>query len=128
MKYPSNVNIIASVAILFLLCSCTTVTYPNGTTVTTPYIAPAYGADYPGYYGSPYGTYGVYGGGYFPVYGYGYGGGWNLPYWNTCNGGWYGWNRWQGGTSWNGGGYRSAWSAPAGGSYASAGWNGCRAR
>lgn len=89
-----------------ILCSCTTVTYPNGTTVTTPYVAPAYATYYPGYYASPYGTYGVYGGGYFPVYGYGYAGCWNRPYWNSCYGGWNGWNR---GYCWNGG-YRPAWN------------------
>ena len=102
MKSLKTTNIFIVVVFISLLCSCTTVTYPNGTTVTTPYVAPVYGAYYPGYYGSPYGTYGVYGGGYFPVYGYGYGGCWNRPYWNNYSGGncWGGWNRCN---TWNGG-------------------------
>jgi len=96
-----------------ILPGCTTITYPNGTRVTTPYVAPAYSSCYPGYYGNPYGTYRVYGGGYFPVYGYGYGGCWNRP-WYGNYGGWGGYrcNAWNGG--WRGGycgwnGYRSCY-------------------
>jgi hypothetical protein len=116
MKSLRLTYIILLAGVSFLLCSCTTITYPNGTTVTTPYVAPAYATYYPG---SPYGTYGVYGGGYFPVYGYGYGGCWNRPNWNNCYGGWNGWNR---GNCWNGG-YR-----PVCNNYASASWNGYRCR
>lgn len=120
MKSIAYTNIIILAMLSCILCSCTTVTYPNGTTVTTPYVAPAAAGYYPGYYGSPYGSYGVYGGGYFPVYGYGYGGCWNRPAWNNCYGGWNGWNR--GGNCWNGG-YR-----PPCNTYASTGWNGYRCR
>jgi hypothetical protein len=119
MKSSCLTYILLLVGLSFAICSCTTVTYPNGTTVTTPHVAPAYATYYPGYYGSPYGTYGVYGGGYFPVYGFGYGGCWNRPNWNNCYGGWNGWNR---GNCWNGG-YR-----PVCNNYASASWNGYRCR
>lgn len=122
MKFQTAANITALVMISSLLCSCTTVTYPNGTTVTIPYVSPAVGTYYPGYYGAPYGTYGVYGGGYFPVYGYGYAGCWNRPYRNNCYGGWNGWNRWNGGNCWNGG-YR-----PVCNNYASANRCGYRGR
>lgn len=84
------------------LSACTTVTYPNGTTVTTPYVAPAacapiYGT--PGYPvpvapyappGTP-GAYYGYGGGCAPLFGVGVGGWANF-------GGW-GWGRgWAGGS------------------------------
>ena len=107
-----------------VLVACTTVTYPNGTSVTVPWVPQVNEVAYPAYYGSPYGTCGVYGGGYYPVYGcgYGYQGCWNRPYWNNCNGGWNGWNRWNGGNCWNGGGYRAGCGAPAAGNYATAGW------
>lgn len=117
MKSRFIANIIALIMISSLLCSCTTVTYPNGTTVTTPYVAPCYGTYYPGYYGPPYGTGGVYGGGYFPVYGYGYGGCWNRPWYGNPWSGWNGWNR---GNCWNGA-YRPPWNGCA-----SPAWNGYR--
>jgi hypothetical protein len=70
-----------------LLSGCTTITYPDGTRVSTPYVPPpceyVYGGGYPVY--STYGV-GVYTGGYYPVYGNCFGSGWGS--W----GGW-GWNR-----------------------------------
>lgn len=107
-------NLIALVA-MTLLCSCTTITYPNGTRVTTPYdpsvystvAVPVYGG--PGYPvpvapysppGTPGGYYG-YGGGYAPVIGLGLGNwgkwwGWGGGSGGSCYGGnnnnWNGWN------------------------------------
>lgn len=74
-----------------LLSACTTITYPDGTVVSTPYVAPAYGYGYPCGYGGGYPVsstcgVGMYTGGYYPVYGNCFGSGWNT--W----GGW-GWNR-----------------------------------
>lgn len=115
MKSSLFTNVVFLAILSCLLCSCTTVTYPNGTTVTTPYVAPAYGTYYPSYYG-PLCTLGGYSGGYYPVYGGGcYRGCNNYSCNNWCNSN--GWNR---GNYWNGG-YR-----PACNNYTSSNWNGYR--
>jgi hypothetical protein len=91
------------IVVLGLFSSCTTVTYPNGTTVTTPYVAPAYAPIYgaPGYpvpvapY-SPPGTPGAYYGyigGCAPLVGLGIGwGNWGRS-WGWGGGSCNGWNR-----------------------------------
>ena len=101
-------NLIANIA-MTLLCSCTTVTYPNGTVITAPYTppispvayyAPLYAAAYgtPGYpvpiapY-SPPGTIGYLGGG-VSAFGIGWG-----NWWSWRGGGCYGGNN----HNWNGG-------------------------
>jgi hypothetical protein len=75
------------IIIPLFLSGCTTITYPDGTKVSTPYVPPpceyVYGGGYPVY--NTYGV-GVYTGGYYPVYGNCFGSGWGS--W----GGW-GWNR-----------------------------------
>jgi hypothetical protein len=91
MKYlrPSHfLKLLSSViSLAFFLSGCTTITYPNGTKVSTPYVPPpceyVYGGGYPVY--NSFGV-GVYTGGYYPVYGNCFGAGWGS--W----GGW-GWNR-----------------------------------
>lgn len=66
-----------------ILSGCTTITYPDGTKVSAPYVPPpceyVYGGGYPVY--NTYGV-GVYTGGYYPVYGNCFGSGW---------GSWGGW-------------------------------------
>jgi hypothetical protein len=95
-------RLILMIPVLGFLDACTTVTYPNGTTVTTPYVAPAvyapiYGT--PGYPvpvapyappGTP-GAYYGYGCGYASIYGVG----WrqwvnNWSNWGCYNRGWSG--------------------------------------
>lgn len=98
-------NNLPLIVLLALLSACTTVTYPNGTTVTTPYVAsfyaPVYGTlGYPVPVApySPPGTPGVYYGygvGYTPLIGFGWGN-WGR-WWGGCYGGNYNhWNGWNG--------------------------------
>lgn len=104
-------NLIVALS-LGAMTACTTVTYPNGTRVTTPYVAPVYAPVYgsPGYPvpvapyappGTP-GAYFGYGGGYAPLFGVGA--------WANLGGWGWGWNRsWSPACRWNQGSvlYRS---------------------
>jgi len=97
---------------VLLLASCTTVTYPDGTLVTTPYAAPAPAYGYAPVYGvpgypvpvapySPPGTPGAYygyAGGCAPLLGVGVGwGNWG-KWWGGGGGNWNNCNSWNRGT------------------------------
>jgi hypothetical protein len=69
-------SLFMSIASCLLFSACATIEYPNGTKVTVPAIASGPGpyvfpvaAAWPALRATPYGTGGVYGGGYYPVFG-----------------------------------------------------------